>query len=127
MNMKKIAFLFCVCALVGFAEEATITKSTMLKADRSAVSLKIGTVVEVLAREENSLTVRYNKLTGTIPASCVAPASGEAAKKEVVKPTEPPPPRKAETTYGKAVEKARENAGKHEKNLVKPADEVIEK
>jgi hypothetical protein len=44
------------------------------------------------------------------------------------KPAElPPPPRKAETTYGKAVEKARENASKHEKNLVKPADEVIEK
>jgi pyruvate/2-oxoglutarate dehydrogenase complex dihydrolipoamide acyltransferase (E2) component len=125
--MKKFALFFCLCALVGSAEEVTITKSTMLKADHSAVSLKAGTVVELISREDKTLTVRYNKLTGTIPAASAA-AAGEPAKKEVAKPAElPPPPRKAETTYGKAVEKARENAAKHEKSLVKPADEVIEK
>ncbi len=29
--------------------------------------------------------------------------------------------------YGKAVEKARENAGQHEKKVVKPADEILGK
>jgi hypothetical protein len=122
--MKKFALLCCLGALVGSAEEVTIGKSTMLKAEKSAVSLKAGTVVEVLSREDKTLTVRYNKLTGTIPAASVA-VSGEPTKKDTAKTAEPPPPRKAETTYGKAVEKARENAAKHEKNVVQPADEIL--
>ena len=125
--MKKLALLFLVGALVGSAEEVTLTKSTMLRAERSAVSLKAGTVVELLSREEKTLTVRYNKLTGTIPASSVA-ATGDAPAKEAAKPSEStPPPRKAETMYGKAVEKAKDNASKHEKELVKPADEILGK
>ena len=124
--MKKYALLCLLGTLVCAAEEVTIVKPTLLKAGRNAVSLKTGTVVELVSRDEKTLTVRYNKLTGTIPASSVAPA-GEPLKQEEAPPREPSPPRKAETTYGKAVEKAKENATKHEKNLVKPADEILGK
>lgn len=48
-------------------------------------------------------------------------------KKEEPNPSTPPPARRAETTYGKAVEKAKENAGKHDKNIVKPVDEILGK
>ncbi len=100
----------------------------MLKAERSAVALKAGTVVELVSRDDKTLTVRYNKLTGTIPASSVEAVTAEAPKKPEAKPSEPAaPPRKAQTNYGKAVEKAKENAGKHDKNLVKPADEIMGK
>ncbi len=124
--MKKLTLLCLLGALACSAEEVTIVKSTMLKAEHNAVSLKAGTVVELLSRDEKTLTVRFNKLTGTIPAASVG-AVGEPAKNEAAKTAEPLPARKAETTYGKAVEKARENAAKHEKNLVKPTDEVTEK
>ena len=124
--MRKYALLCLFGTLVCAAEEVTIVKPTLLKAERSAVSLKAGTVVELLSTDDKTLTVRYNKLTGTIPASSVA-ATGETLKKEEAPPRESPPPRKAETTYGKAVEKAKENAAKHEKNLVKPADEILGK
>lgn len=125
--MKKYALLCLLGTLVCAAEEVTIVKSTLLNAGHNAVSLKSGTVVELLSRDDKTLTVRYNKLTGTIPASSVAPA-GEPLKKEEAPAREPPPPlRKAETTYGKAVERAKENAAKHEKNLVKPADEILGK
>ena len=127
--MKRLTVLFLLGALIGTAEEITLTKAAMLKADRSVVSLKAGTVVELLSRDENTLTVRYHKLTGTIPVSSLAAA--EAPKKEEpkpeAKPSAPLPARKAETTYGKAVEKAKENAGKHDKNIVKPVDEILGK
>ncbi len=76
--------------------------------------------------------VHYKNLTGTIPASSVEAAAetpkAETPKKEEAKPSEPPaPPRKAQTMYGKAVEKAKENADKNEKNLVKPTDEIMGK
>ena len=130
--MKRLTLLFLAGALVCSAEEITLTKSAILKADRTMVSLKAGTVVELLSSDEKTLTIRYNKVTGTIPASSIGavsePPQKEEAKSEV-KPVEKPvaPARKATTTYGKAVEKARENASKHEKNLVKPADEILGK
>jgi len=134
--MKLLTLLFIAGALVCSAEEVTLTKSAMLRAEKSAVSLKAGTVVELISRDEKTLTVQYKNLTGTIPASsvdAVTTATAETSKKdgpkkEEAKPAETPaPPRKAETNYGKAVEKAKENAGKHEKNLVKPTDEVLGK
>ena len=126
--MKLLPLLFIAGTLACSAEEVTIAKSTMLRAEKSAVSLKAGTVVELISRDYKTLTVHYKNMTGTIPASSVDAATAEAPKKEVAKPTEPPaPPRKAETTYGKAVEKAKENASKHEKELVKPTDEILGK
>ena len=125
--MKRITLLFLFTALACFADEVAITKAVMLKGDHTAVSLKVGTVVELLSTDNDVLTVRYKKITGTIPASAIADASApaEPAKKEDPKPTTPP--RKAETTYGKAVEKAKENAAKHDKNVVKPTDEILGK
>jgi hypothetical protein len=132
--MKRLMILFLLGALIASAEDITLTKAALLKADRNAVSLKAGTVVELISRDANTLTIRYHKLTGTIPASSVGDApAAEAPKKEepkkAAKPEEKPdaPARKATTMYGKAVEKARENAGQHEKNVVKPADEILGK
>jgi hypothetical protein len=123
--MKRLTLLFLLGALAGWGEEVTLTKPAMLRGERSIVSLKAGTVVELVSRDEKSLTVRFNKVTGTIPAGSVE--ADEAAKPEAPKSDTPPPPRKAETTYGKAVEKARENAAKHEKNEVRPTDEILGK
>ena len=124
--MKRLTLLFLFGALACFADEVTITKAVMLKGDHTAVSLKIGTVVELVSTDNDVLTVRYKKVTGTIPASAIADASAPAEpKKEDPKPTTPP--RKAETTYGKAVEKAKENEAKHNKELVKPTDEILGK
>jgi hypothetical protein len=127
--MKRLTLLFIASALIGSAEEVTITKSTMLRAEKSAMSLKAGTVVELISRDDKVLTVQYKNITGTIPASSVdAATTADTPKKEEAKPAEPPPPpRKAETTYGKAVEKAKENAAKHDKNVVKPTDEILDK
>lgn len=121
--MKRLALALLLGAALGQAEDITLTRAALFKTERSIVSLKAGTVVELLSRDDKTLTVRYNNLTGTIPASSLATA--ETPKKEEPKPGAPP--RKAETTYGKAVEKARENADKHDKNVVKPADEILGK
>jgi hypothetical protein len=120
--MKQLAILFLLGAAICAAEDITLTKPAVLKTERSIVSLKAGTVVELLSRDDKTLTVRFNKLTGTIPANSVAAA--ESPKKNEPKPSEPP--RKAETTYGKAVEKAKDNAAKHDKNAVKPTDEIMQ-
>jgi hypothetical protein len=119
--MKRLLFPFLLSFAFCAAEEVTLTKSAILKADHSAVSVKAGTTVELLSRGEKTLTVRYNKLTGTIPASCVAPLGEEKKKEETGESTG----RKAQTSYGKAVEKAKENAAKHDKNVVKPTDEIL--
>jgi len=137
-TLALVLFL-AVAALAARAETVTLTKSAMLKAERSIVSLKAGTVVELLARDDQNLTVRFNEVTGKIPVASIggAPADAkpetkkpEAKKTEAKKPeaaNPAPPPRKAESTYGKAVEKARQNADKHEKSLVKPTDEILGK
>jgi len=122
--MKRLALLLLLGTSACLADDVTLTKAAMLRGDRTIVSLKAGTVVELISADEKTLTVRYNKVTGTIPADSVGAPPASAPAKDSDKPA---PPRKAETTYGKAVEKARENAAKHEKNLVKPADEVTDK
>jgi len=135
----SLCLFLTIVALAGRAETVTLTKSAMLKAERNIVSLKAGTVVELLARDDQNLTVRFNEVTGKIPVASIAgtPAAAkpepkkteakkpEAKKPETAKPA--PPPRKAESTYGKAVEKARQNADKREKGLVKPTDEILGK
>lgn len=124
--MKRIAILLLVSGVFSFAGEITLTKSAILKADRSMVSLKAGTVVELLGQDEKTLTVRYGKLTGTIPAGSIGAPETAREKKQETAPAPPPPAAggKAVTNYGKAVEKAKENVAKREKNLVKPADEI---
>ena len=124
--MKRLIALLLLSGAICSAEEITLTKSAVIKADHSIVAVKAGTVLELVSRDEKTLTVRYNKITGTIPASSIAPVA-ENRKKEEPPPAagESAPDHKAQTNYGRAVEKAKENAGKHEKNLVKPTDEVL--
>lgn len=126
-EMKRRLILFLLAGVFCFAEEVTLTKSAVMKAERSIVSLKPGTVVELLSRDNKTLTVRYGKITGTIPAGSIGagPSDAAAAVKKEDPVSAPVPPRKAETNYGKAVEKAKENAAKHEKNVVKPTDEIL--
>ena len=121
--MKRPLLLGLLLLTAASAEEVTLTRSAVLKADRSIVALKAGTVVELVDRDEKTLTVRYNKVTGTIPASSIAPAAADEKKK--AEPAPPPPEGKAQSMYGKAVEKAKENAAKHDKNVAKPVDEVL--
>ncbi len=127
--MKRLIALLLLSTALCAAEEITLPKSTVLRTEHSMMSLKAGTVVEVVSRDDKTLTVTYKNVTGTIPASALvaapaAPAAAEAKKKE--EPSAPPAEKGAQTTYGKAVQKAKENAGKHDKNVVKPADEVMQ-
>lgn len=124
--MKRIALCLLLSSSLCFAGEITLTKSAILKGERTIVSLKAGTVVELLGRDDKTLTVRYGKITGTIPATS---ATESASALEPVKNEDPapaPPARKATTNYGKAVEKAKENAAKQDKNLAKPTDEILQ-
>lgn len=107
-----------------------------MRADRSLTSLKAGTVVEVVARGDKTITIRYKGQTGTIPASSLAakdrPAAALAPVAAKPGPTPTAAPKKSlvvdnpQSTYGNLVKKAETNAAKHEDNLVKPADEVTD-
>jgi hypothetical protein len=121
--MKRIALCLLLSSTLCFAGEITLTKPVILKGDRTMVSLKAGAVVELLARDGKTLTVRYGKITGTIPAASTAEVASAA---EPVKKTESAPPQKAVTNYGREVEKAKENAAKHDKNLAKSTDEILQ-
>ena len=137
--MKHLLPLLLVIAAPLLAEEVTVKQSALLKADRSAVSIKPGTVVELVSRDGAEVTIKYKDLTGKIPASkleepktAAAPATKPSPPKapekkttEPPKPAETKPANPPQTTYGKAVQKAKDNAGAHEKNLVKPTDEVL--
>jgi len=137
--MKRLLPLLLVIASPLLSEEVTVKQSTLLKADRSAVSIKPGTVVELVAHDGAEVTIKYKNLTGKIPASkleepktAAAPAAKPSPQKPAEqKPAEPPkaaeatPANPPQTTYGKAVQKAKDNAAAHEKNLVKPADDVL--
>jgi hypothetical protein len=128
--MKRLAILLLLSSVFCFAEEITLTRPAVLKADRSIVSLKAGAVVELLSRDEKLLTIRYGKITGTIPVGSItdSPPAAEPAKKEAAPKKEesaPPAAGKATTNYGKTVEKAKENAAKHDKNIVRPIDDIL--
>lgn len=115
------------------AEEVTLRQSAVLKADRSIVSLKPGTVVELVSRDGDKVTIRYRNLTGVIaadkleePKVAEAAKPAEPAKEKPAGEAPPPAARPPQTTYGKAVDKARENIKAHDKNLVKPTDKIME-
>lgn len=58
-------------------------------------------------------------------AATPTPAPAVAATANPAEPSTPPAPRRAQSMYGKMVEKARDNAASHEKNLVDSTDEVL--
>ncbi|MBI2518144.1 MAG: hypothetical protein HYV95_14665 [Opitutae bacterium] len=136
--MKRLPLILLALTASLLAEEVTLKQPALLKADRNIVSLKAGTVVELVARDGTQVVIKYHNLTGKIPASKLeetaaasAPAAPVSAAKPAEekpresKPVETKPANPPQTTYGKAVQKAKDNAAAHEKNTVKPADEVL--
>lgn len=141
--MKSLLPLLLVSATALLAEPVTVRESVILKAERAAISVKPGTEVELVARDGDSVTIRYRNVTGKIPASKLAEAAKPVAAAETPKPvpaeakpsagqtpglppqTTMPAVRSPQTTYGKAVQKAKDNAAAHDKNVAKPADEIL--
>ena len=128
--MKRLTPFFLLLAAPLLADQVTVKEALMLKSDRAMVSIKAGTTVELVARDEDTVTIKYRNVTGKISASKVGDTSEpkEAAKPEEKKPAEDKPAvtnRAPQTTYGKAVQKAKDNAAAHAKNVVKPADEIM--
>jgi hypothetical protein len=134
--VKKLllASLLVVSVGVCLAEDVVLPADAIMRGDRSLTSIKAGTTVEVVARGDKMITIRYKGQTGTIPASSLAAKDRTpAAPSSVVAKTAPAPtpsPKKSlvvdnpQSTYGNLVKKAETNAEKHDDNLVKPADEV---
>jgi hypothetical protein len=116
------------------ADDVVLPSDAIMRADRSLTSIKAGTTVEVVARGDKTITIRYKGQTGTIPVSSLAakdrPAVIPAPVTAKTAPATTPTPKKSlvvdnpQSTYGNLVKKAETNAGKHDDNLVKPADEV---
>ena len=164
--MKSLLPLLLLAAIPLSAEPVTVREPVILKAERAAVSVKAGTSVELVARDGDTVTIRYRNVTGKIPASKLAEAATPVApaKPAAAAPTTPlpadakllpdggqdksragsrqqresaeptpglqkqttvPPKSPPQTTYGKAVQKARDNAAAHDKNAVKPTDETL--
>jgi len=136
--MKPLFPLLLLSAASLFAEPVTVRESVILKAERTVISIKAGTEVELVAREGDTATIRYRNVTGKIPAGKLtdaakpAPAAepSKAAEKktspaEAEKPSPPAPKSPPQTGYGKAVQKAKDNTAARDKNAVKPTDEIL--
>ena len=123
--MKRLTLLFLCGALVASAQEVRLSRPAILKSDRNIVSLKAGTIVDLLERNGTTLTVRFNNVTGTIPANCLteAPATAAGTKPESPKPSAPP--QQSGSHYVNAVNKAKGTAAKHDQNDAKAVDEVL--
>jgi hypothetical protein len=136
-GMKLLLPLLLLAAIPLLAEPVTVRESVILKAERAVISVKAGTEVELIARDGDTVTIRYRNVTGKISASKlaevtapVAPAKAEAKQPVAIKPAGAKPAatvpaRPPQTTYGKAVQKAKDNAAAHDKNAVKPTDEIL--
>ena len=139
-SMKNLIPLLVFVTAPLLAEPVTLKQPALLRQDRNAISLKAGTVVELISREGNEITIKYRDLTGKIPASKLeepkapattssapAPKASEekkAAKKAPEAKPAPGSPENPQTTYGKLVKKAKDTVAEHDKKLVKPTDEV---
>ena len=144
--MKRLILPLFLFASACLAEDATLLLNTVMRTENSLVILKAGTVVHIVKRNEKTVAVKVGNKTGVISGAALdsvddmqvatpspstyvhasAPASvAAAAPAQPSTPPAPAAPRRAQTMYGKMVEKARDNAGSHEKNLVDPADEVL--
>ncbi len=132
--MKSFVALFLAFVAPLVAEEVTLKQPVVLKSDRTVMSVKAGTVGELIARDGTEITIKYKGLTGKVPVSKLEEAKSTAtAKTAEPKKNDPPaaeskktpPPNPPQTNYGKAVQKAKDNAAAHDKNVVKPADEIL--
>jgi hypothetical protein len=130
--------MLVVALAVGSCQAGDIIalpNNTVMRSDRSLVSLKAGTAVEVLERGDKTISIRYNGQTGTIPAGSLAAAarpsgaSAPPAQKPAAaaaKPAAPAPHSlvadQPQSVYGNLVKKAETVVAKHDENLVKPAN-----
>jgi hypothetical protein len=120
------------------AEDITIKSNTIMRADRSLVSLKAGTVVEVVERGDKTISILYKGQAGTIPVSSLtASASPPAAPAPVAAKPATPAAKAApasnsvvvdhpQSYYGNLVKKAETAVAKHDANVVKPANEATD-
>jgi hypothetical protein len=121
------------------ADGLMLPNNTIMRADHSLVSIKAGTVVEVLERGDKTISIRYKGQTGTIPTSSLAAApsppapSARPAPKPAAtaaKPASPTPHSlvadQPQSTYGNMVKKAEAAVAKHDANLVNPANAVTD-
>jgi len=121
------------------AEDLTLPNNTIMRADRSLVSIKAGTVVEVLERGDKTISIRYKGQAGTIPTSSLTAAaspSGASAgptPKPAAAAAKPAPPAahslvadQPQSVYGNMIKKAETAVAKHDENLVKPANSVTD-
>jgi hypothetical protein len=123
--MKRLVLLFVCGALVASAQEVRLTRSAMLKSERTIVSLRAGTVVDVLARDGDKLTVRFNQHTGTIPANSLDPVT-TAQKAEAAKPAAPAAPaKKSGSGYVNNVNRTKDTTAKHGQNNAQQTNEVL--
>jgi hypothetical protein len=146
-RMKRFIVLFLLTAGLCAAEDAKLVRNTVMRQGNSLVMLKAGTVVHILEHGDKTVTVKVDGKTGTIPWSGLDPlddgqpvthaptpgtvsaTSAATAPAATVTPPPadtPPAPHKAQTMYGKMVEKARDTTDAHEKALVHPTDEVLD-
>ena len=146
--MNRLTPFFLLLAAPLLADQVTVKEALVLKSDRAMVSIKAGTTVELVARDEDTVTIKYRNVTGKISVNKVGNTleTEETAKPAEKKPAEDKPlpaeaklsagqtpglqkqttaPRAPQTTYGKAVQKAKDNAAAHAKNVVKPTDEIM--
>ena len=134
--MKHLTPFFLLLAAPLLADQVTVKEALVLKSDRAMVSIKAGTTVELVARDEDTVTIKYRNVTGKISARKVGDPieTEEAAKPAEAKLSagqtpglqkQTTAPRAPQTTYGIAVQKAKDNAAAHAKNVVKPADEIM--
>lgn len=151
--MKRLLALLLLSASAAFAaEQATLSANTVMRTGNSLVILKAGTVVQILAHNDKTVTVKAGDKTGSIPWAALVTdedqdmmsAPKKPAPAPAPAPTAPAPapvaaaapapasaatqakPHKAQTMYGKAVEKAANTAASHEKTLVQPTDEILD-
>jgi hypothetical protein len=146
--MKSLAIPFLLAASAAFADEQiVISKPVVMFGDHTIVAIPAGSVAVLVGRNDQTATLRFKGVTGTVPLSKlpgVAPGEAQAAAPAPVavvtpKPTVPPKPAAAapapspaaparvpQTAYGRDVQKARDNAAKHNDAMVKPADAVMD-
>jgi hypothetical protein len=130
--MKRLALLLLCGVAAASAQESRITRAAMLRSERAIISLRPGTIVDVLGRDGEKLTVRYNQHTGTIPANSfdVVPEVGEGKddSKALVAAAPAPaaaPAKKAGSGYVNAVNKTKDNTAKHGQNNAQQTNEVL--
>lgn len=121
------------------AEDMTLPGNTVMRGDHTLVSLKAGTVVEVLQRGDKTISISYKGQAGTIPASSLTAASSPPAPSAAAAAKPAAPAAKTasnapgsvvvdhpQSFYGNIVKKAETNIARHDETLVKPANEATD-